>query len=46
MCANDVTASNATTDVFLQLQLTPASARFQRAFETVTISFDIAGFLV
>ena len=41
---DDVTRSNATTDVILHLQLTSASARFPRAFKTVTISFDITRF--
>ena len=37
--------ANAATDVILQQQLTPASARFPSAFKTVTISFDILRFL-
>ena len=39
---NDVTPSNNTTDVILQLQLSSASVHFPHAFKTVPISFDIA----
>ena len=41
---NDVTQSNDTIGVILQLQLTSASPRFPRAFKTVTKSFDITRF--
>ena len=42
---NIVTPSIAMTDVILQLQLMSASARFPRAFKTVTLLFYITRLL-
>ena len=44
MRQNDVTSSNAMTDVISQLQLTSASTRIPRAFKIVTLLFDITGY--
>ena len=43
-CKNDVTPSNATVDVILQLQQRGPSARFPHAFKNVNISFHITCF--
>ena len=42
---NDVTQSNAMTDVILQCQLTSASVHFPCSFKTVTLLFHITWFL-
>ena len=44
MHQNDVTPSNAMTDIILQGQLMSASACFPRAFKVVTLLFHITQF--